>query len=198
MKKMISILPNVVVPAGLSGWKRARAEVFMQEIALRTGIALRTAPTLMPGVENVVILTEERFRRLCRSARKRSQGWKRRVRKDSGCSSSWSTANSFPVRRRRRRKGRPLRHGQTAAPPQAGKGAIAADMDFAGLSSTPATACAGISWLPGQAELPPLLESGQFDRYIRELMCSAATASNCFRPARRQPVFRRCRSTRST
>ena len=178
MKKIVSILPKVVVPSGLSRLEARAAEVFIEEIYHHTGITLKTAPTVIPGVENVVILTEKRLFALYPELAEKLQYLEApgpegfRLLFDPSYNMQLSI---FVIGADER--GAFYGMGKLLRMLRLQEGVIGADIDFTGLSSTPRYSMRGhqLGYRDKQNTLP-CWSLAQFDRYIREL---ALFGSNC-------------------
>ena len=79
MKRYEELLPVLVCPEGVAGLEKRALDVFAEEIALHTGLALKVSPIPMPGMSNVVLLTRERMRALSKVSPSMAQRLTRRL-----------------------------------------------------------------------------------------------------------------------
>lgn len=193
MKKMMSISPVVFrLESALPLTSRAIG-VFVEEVALHTGLTLKLTGDLMPGTDNVVILSEEEFMScfpekvslLERHAAPGQEGFRLFFEPVEG-----KHLNLYAVGRDGR--GTIFAMGKLLRLLWLTQGKVAADVCFEGLSSTPASAMRGhqLGYRDKQNTLP-CWNKAQMDRYIRDLILFGSNSIELLPPRTDDNLFSR-------
>ena len=183
MQRYEELLPVIVCPSDLAGLEKRALEVFAEEIRLHTGISLTFSPVFMPGMSNVVLLTQKRMQEVCPDAARGlsglqapgPEGFRLMFRREGGKLSLYGEGADA--------RGVFYAMGKLLRLLRFKDGSIAADAMFTGLSSTPSYPLRGhqLAYRDKQNTLPCWTEA-EFDRYIRDLALFGSNAIELLPP----------------
>lgn len=193
MNNMLSIRPVIACPPDLRPLALRAVQVFAEEIALHTGLELQQSSCFMAGTDMVVILPEEDFRRLCPEKVSLLEQLETPGKEGYRIFSEFINGNQcnlYAIGQDDR--GTFYAMGKLLRLLRLSQGKIAADIYFAGLSSTPQYAMRGhqLGYRDKQNTLPCWTEK-QFDRYIRDLALFGSNSIELLPPRTDDHLFSR-------
>lgn len=193
MSMWMELHPVVVCLEDASELVRCAADVFTEEVALRTGWTLKRAGISMRGVDTISILEEKDFRRLYSDKLELldilpvpgAEGFRLFFEMIGGKRMNIYAVGSDP-------RGTFYAMGKLLRVLRLSKSTLQADTDFAGVSETPEYGLRGhqLGYRDKQNTLP-CWDDKQFDRYIRELALFGSNAIELLPPRTDDNLFSR-------